>query len=223
MEHTINRLRFARSRPVGSRPSAAGRRCRQQRIGIFCCSRPRACCRVRDLLPTGLLRAIAKPVYVCGSRPLFQEPERQRRPLQVPQPSSVRARCSAHAPLVRDLASHDQRLGDALPFVAERDALDRVHRAGSVVAGADEDCIRQRFDFAFDGIERPVHEVLHGARHVAEVLWRADQQAVRPQQIVNAGLSAGNARTSISSPACETPSCTAAPSDAYARRRVRRR
>ena len=57
---SCNRLRSARSRPIGSRPSAAGRRRRQQKI--FCCSRQRACCRVRDLLPWRPAASGAKPV-----------------------------------------------------------------------------------------------------------------------------------------------------------------
>lgn len=71
--------------------------------------------------------------------------------------------------------------GERIPW---GDTPYRGESAGSVVLGADENRIGQRLDLALDGIERAVEKVLHAAGHVAEVLRRANQHPLRPEQVL---------------------------------------
>ena len=72
--------------------------------------------------------------------------------------------------------------------VAADDAAQRPQGAGAVVAGADENTAGEGLNPALYGIEGAVQEVLHRPGHVAEVLRGADEDAVRPQEVVRAGI-----------------------------------
>ncbi len=105
----------------------------------------------------------------------------------------ARRECLAQFPaalqiLRLEIAAHDERFGDPFPLVPQGNALDGIDGTGPVVAGTHEQGIGESFHPAFRRIERPIHEVLDGARHVAEVLGRTDEQTLRPQQVLDAGL-----------------------------------
>jgi hypothetical protein len=83
---------------------------------------------------------------------------------------------------------HDNRLADLLQPQAGHDALHRSHCATSVLSRADEQRPRPAFDLALAGVEHALEEVLHHPRHVAEVLRRAEDQAVGGEHVLGPGL-----------------------------------
>ncbi len=72
--------------------------------------------------------------------------------------------------------------------IAVADASNCPDCIGAIVARADEHGVGQRVQLAFHLIKRAIEEVLHRPGHVAKILWRADEECVRPQQIFGARL-----------------------------------
>ena len=82
----------------------------------------------------------------------------------------------------------DDRFLHFVERIAADDSAEGTQGAGAVVAGADENTAGEGLNPALYGIEGAVQEVLHRPGHVAEVLRRTEEDAVRPQEVVRAGI-----------------------------------